>query len=122
LSFNNWPDANPATSIYNARVVNFYNATGSPARFENKNILFYFDKRSSLLQRWRCSCEFKSRRIGSWFENRMEGCFSNLNMEYKRGKEKPSLKVENTICSDSRTFSASDFSNKNRRPRESKFL
>jgi hypothetical protein len=27
------------------------------------NILFYFEKRSSLLQRWRCSCKFK--RIGS---------------------------------------------------------
>jgi hypothetical protein len=33
-----------------ASVVNFYNATGSPARFENKNILVYFEKRSSLLQ------------------------------------------------------------------------
>jgi hypothetical protein len=35
--------------IYNASVVNFYNATGSIARFENKNILFYFEKRSSLV-------------------------------------------------------------------------
>jgi hypothetical protein len=52
--------------IYNASVVNFYNATGSLARFENKNILFCFEKRSSLLQRWRCSCKFKNRRIGSW--------------------------------------------------------
>jgi hypothetical protein len=49
--------------IYNASVVNFYNATGSLARFENKNILFCFEKRSSLLQRWRC--KFKNRRIGS---------------------------------------------------------
>jgi hypothetical protein len=32
---------NPTTSIYNA--------TGSLARFENKNSLFYFEKRSSLL-------------------------------------------------------------------------
>jgi hypothetical protein len=48
-----------------ASVVNFYNAMGSPACFENKNISFYFEKRSSLLQRWRCSCKFKSRRI--WF-------------------------------------------------------
>jgi hypothetical protein len=31
--------------IYNASVVNFYNATGSLARFENKNILFCFEKR-----------------------------------------------------------------------------
>jgi hypothetical protein len=30
-------------------VVNFYNATGSLARIENKNILFYFEKRSSLV-------------------------------------------------------------------------
>jgi hypothetical protein len=36
-----------------------YNATGSLARFENNNILFYFEKRSSLLQRQRCSCKFK---------------------------------------------------------------
>jgi hypothetical protein len=28
---------------YNASVVNFYNATGSLARYENKNILFYFE-------------------------------------------------------------------------------
>jgi hypothetical protein len=34
---------NPTTSIYNAGVVNFYNATGSLARFEKKNILFYFE-------------------------------------------------------------------------------
>jgi hypothetical protein len=30
--------ANPTTSIYNASVVNLYNATSSLARFENKNI------------------------------------------------------------------------------------
>jgi hypothetical protein len=34
-------------------------------RFENKNLFFYHEKCSSLLQRWRCSCEFKIRRIGS---------------------------------------------------------
>jgi hypothetical protein len=34
------PGPNPTTSIYNA--------TGSLARFENKNILFYFEKRFSL--------------------------------------------------------------------------
>jgi hypothetical protein len=45
---------NPTTSIYNA--------TGSLARFEKK---IFFEKRSSLLQRWRCSCKFKSCRIGS---------------------------------------------------------
>jgi hypothetical protein len=41
-------------AINNASVGNFYNATGSLARFENKNAFFYFEKRSSLLQRWRC--------------------------------------------------------------------
>jgi hypothetical protein len=29
--------ANPTTSIYNASVVNIYNATGSLVRFEDKN-------------------------------------------------------------------------------------
>jgi hypothetical protein len=51
--------ANPTIVIYNASVVNFYNATGSLARFKKKNILFYYVKRSSLLQRWRCSCKLK---------------------------------------------------------------
>jgi hypothetical protein len=32
------PVPNPTIAIYNASVVNFYNATGSLARFENKNI------------------------------------------------------------------------------------
>jgi hypothetical protein len=59
------PGANPAIASYNASVVNFYNATGSLARLENKNIIFYFLKRSCLLQRWHCSCKFKNRRIGS---------------------------------------------------------
>jgi hypothetical protein len=36
------PGANPTIANYNASVVNFYNATGIRARFENKNILFYF--------------------------------------------------------------------------------
>jgi hypothetical protein len=31
------------------------NATNSLSRFENKNIFFYFEKRSSLLQRCKCS-------------------------------------------------------------------
>jgi hypothetical protein len=66
MYFNTRPGANLKTSIYNASVVIFYNATGSLARFENKNILFYFKKRSSLLQSWRCSCKFKSRRTVSY--------------------------------------------------------
>jgi hypothetical protein len=71
------PGANPTnswasltTSIYNASIVNFYNVTGSKACFENKNIIFYFEKRSSLLQRWRCRCKFKNRRIGSRFSRK----------------------------------------------------
>jgi hypothetical protein len=51
------PGPDPTIANYNASVVNFYNAAGSLARFKNKNILFYYVKRSSLLQRWRCSCK-----------------------------------------------------------------
>jgi hypothetical protein len=32
---------------------------------KSKNILFYFEKRSSPLQRWRCSCKFRSRWLQS---------------------------------------------------------
>jgi hypothetical protein len=63
--------ANPTIASYIAGVVNFYNAKGSIARFENKNISYHFEKRSSLLQRWRCSCKFESRRIGSSFANQV---------------------------------------------------
>jgi hypothetical protein len=62
---NGIPGTNPTIASYNASIVNFYNATGSLARFGNKNFLLKFEKRCSLLQRWRCSCKFKSRRIGS---------------------------------------------------------
>jgi hypothetical protein len=48
------PGPNSTIVFYNASDVNFYNATGSLACCENKNIFFYFEKRSSLLQRWRC--------------------------------------------------------------------
>jgi hypothetical protein len=44
------PGPNSTTSIYNARIVNFYNATGSLARFESykkllflKNVLAYYN-------------------------------------------------------------------------------
>jgi hypothetical protein len=38
------------------------------ARFYNKIIFLWCKKkRSGLLQRWRCSCKFKTRRIGSCF-------------------------------------------------------
>jgi hypothetical protein len=43
------PGANPTITSYNASVVNLYNAMGSLARFENNNILLYFEKRCSLL-------------------------------------------------------------------------
>jgi hypothetical protein len=38
------PGANPTIASYNASVENYYNPTGSLARFENINILFYFRK------------------------------------------------------------------------------
>jgi hypothetical protein len=34
-------------------------------RFENENIFFCLERRSSLLDRWRCNCKFRSRRNGS---------------------------------------------------------
>jgi hypothetical protein len=43
-----------------------YTAMSSLTRFEIKTVFFHFEKRSRLLQRCRCSCEFISRRIGSW--------------------------------------------------------
>jgi hypothetical protein len=49
---------------YNAGVVKIYSATSSLVRFEIKKPLF-FEKRSSLLQRWRCSCKVQSRKLGS---------------------------------------------------------
>jgi hypothetical protein len=57
--------ANPSIASYKSSVVNFYSATDSLARLK-KTISFYCEKRSSLPQRWRCSCNFKSRRIGTW--------------------------------------------------------
>jgi hypothetical protein len=44
------PGANPTTFSYNASVVNIYNAASSLVRLKK---FFYFEKRSSLLQRWR---------------------------------------------------------------------
>jgi hypothetical protein len=64
-SFSSHLGPNPTTSIYNASVVNFYNNTGSLARLK-ANFLLYIEKHSSPLQRWRCSCKFKSRGIDSW--------------------------------------------------------
>jgi hypothetical protein len=53
---------------------------GSLARFENKNILFYFIKRCSPLQR--CSCKFQSRRIGS--RSLGAAAFSEMTNKLKR--------------------------------------
>jgi hypothetical protein len=62
----NWkPGANPTIVSYNASVVQVFNATSSLGHFENKNISSTLKKRSSLLQRWRCSWKLKCRRIGS---------------------------------------------------------
>jgi hypothetical protein len=60
------PGDNPTIASYNASVVNFCSSTGSLASFENKNIFFVFEKRSSLLQRWRCSCKLKK----DWLQGR----------------------------------------------------
>jgi hypothetical protein len=53
---------------YNVSAVKNYNATGNVVGFENKNIFVLHTLKSaihSLLQRWRWSCKFRSRRIGS---------------------------------------------------------
>jgi hypothetical protein len=39
------PGANPTS--YNTSAVTIYNATSSLVRFENKNIFFHFEKRST---------------------------------------------------------------------------
>jgi hypothetical protein len=39
-----WPGPNPTIASYNASVVNFYYATGSLARFENKKYFILFWK------------------------------------------------------------------------------
>jgi hypothetical protein len=44
-----------------------YDATSSLVRFENRYIFLGYEKRSSLLKCWRCSCKFETRRIGSCY-------------------------------------------------------
>jgi hypothetical protein len=51
------PGANPTIASYNASAVKIYTTTSSLVRFENKNVFFYYEKRSSLLQRRRCGCK-----------------------------------------------------------------
>jgi hypothetical protein len=53
--YNAGVEAVNSITSYNASVVKIYSATNSQACFENKIILFYSEKRSSLLQRWRCT-------------------------------------------------------------------
>jgi hypothetical protein len=48
-----YPGANPTIAYYNTSAVKFYYATSSLVRFENEIIVFYFENRSSLLQRQR---------------------------------------------------------------------
>jgi hypothetical protein len=50
--------ANPTIVSYSASDEKNYNAKSCLVRFENKNIFFYIEKRSSLLQRRRCSSKF----------------------------------------------------------------
>jgi hypothetical protein len=66
-------EASPTIVSCNASAVKIYNAASSPARFVNKNVCFYFVKRSSLIQRCRCSCKFR---------NRLEG----LALDFKKWK------------------------------------
>jgi hypothetical protein len=57
------PGADSTITSYNSSVVKNFNSTNSIARFWKRNLPMY--KRYSLLQHCRCSCELKSRRIGS---------------------------------------------------------
>jgi hypothetical protein len=52
---------------FNASTVKIYNATSSLVRFTNKKVYSSIIKNALAyhLQRWRCSCKIRSRRIGS---------------------------------------------------------
>jgi hypothetical protein len=60
-----YPGSNPRINSYNARVVKLYNTVNSLVRFEKQKIFIYFEKRYSLLKRWRCSYKHRRRRIDS---------------------------------------------------------
>jgi hypothetical protein len=45
------PGANPTIVSYNTGAVKIYNPASSLGRFENKKMLFYCEKRPSLMQR-----------------------------------------------------------------------
>jgi hypothetical protein len=57
------PDPNHKIANYNASDEIFYNATG--CAFHKQKYFILLEKRFSLLQRGRCRCKFKCRRIGS---------------------------------------------------------
>jgi hypothetical protein len=46
------PGANPTIVIYNASAVKIYSAMNSLVHFEDNNIFFGFEKRSSILHSW----------------------------------------------------------------------
>jgi hypothetical protein len=53
------PGANPTIVSYNASSENFYNATSSQVRLENKNIFFCFEKTSYPTKFKRLAAEMK---------------------------------------------------------------
>jgi hypothetical protein len=58
LHYNENPGANPTIISYNTSAVKIYNAKSNQEHFESKNMFFYFEQRTSLLQRWRQRCKF----------------------------------------------------------------
>jgi hypothetical protein len=60
-TYRHYPGVNPTTASYNVNAANI--STSSLVRFEDKSILFYYEKRSCLLQRW--GCKFSSCKICS---------------------------------------------------------
>jgi hypothetical protein len=57
--------ANPTAAIYSASAVKVYNAMSSLGSAIKNIFSSPFNKCSSLLQRWHCSCKFWVHRIGS---------------------------------------------------------
>jgi hypothetical protein len=65
--------ANHTIVSFNVNAIKIHNATSSLVHLEKNSAK---EKRSSLQQRWRCSCKFRNRRIGhmsksfdSWIYN-----------------------------------------------------
>jgi hypothetical protein len=63
------PGAHPTTSIYNDSIVNFYNATGSLARFKNYFFLLLKTLSPTMYNTGVVAVKYKSRRIGSWVQS-----------------------------------------------------